>query len=116
MPIRLSGMVSGLDTEAIVEERMTAQRAKQTKVENKQTKLTWKLEKWKELNTKLYSFYTNKVSKLRLEGSYMTKKVTSSDESIVSATVGSSASKGAHSLTVNSLASAQYVNSAKIQH
>lgn len=116
MPIRLSGMVSGLDTEAIVEELMTAQRAKQTKVENKQTKLTWKQEKWKELNTKLYSFYTNKVSKLRLEGSYMTKKVTSSDESIVSATVGSSASKGAHSLTVNSLASAQYVTSAKIQH
>lgn len=116
MPIRLSGMVSGLDTEAIVEELMSAQRMKKTKVENKQTKLTWKQEKWKELNTKLYSFYTNKVSKMRLEGSYMTKKVTSSEENLVKASVSSSAPKGAHTLTVNSMASAQYVTSAKVKH
>ena len=116
MPIRLSGMASGLDTEAIVEELMSAQRMKKTKIENKETKLTWKQEKWKELNTKLYSFYTNKVSKMRLQGSYMTKKVTSSDEGIVKASVGSSAPKGAHTLEVNSLASAQYVTSAKVKH
>ena len=80
MPIRLSGMVSGLDTEAIVEELMTAQRAKQTKVENKQTKLTWKQEKWKELNTKLYSLYTTELNKLTLQSSYLTKKASVSDE------------------------------------
>ena len=38
MPIRLSGITSGLDTDAMVKELMTAQRTKLTKIDNKKIK------------------------------------------------------------------------------
>ena len=38
MPIRMTGLNSGLDTESIIAALMSAQRTKQTKVENKRTK------------------------------------------------------------------------------
>ena len=57
MPIRMTGLTSGLDTESIVNALMSAQRTKQTKVENKKQKLEWKQEIWKGLNTKIYGFY-----------------------------------------------------------
>ena len=113
MPIRLGGMISGLDTDAIVKELMSAQSLKKTNVENKKTKLDWKKEKWEELNTKIYSLYTEKLSNLKLQGGYLTKKVSSSDEGRVKATA-TSASNGSYSLEVKSLASAQYVTGADI--
>ena len=46
MAIRMSGMVSGLDTEGIIQSLMEVQTKKKTKVENNKTKLEWKQEKW----------------------------------------------------------------------
>lgn len=109
MPIRLSGMVSGMDTEAMVKELMAAHSIKKTKIEQKKTKLDWKQEKWADLNTKLYKLYTEQVSKLRLAGNYATKKVTSSNENIVTATSSTSAGSGSHTIAVKELASAQYL-------
>lgn len=40
MPIRMTGLTSGLDTESIVNALMSAQRTKQTKVENKNRNLS----------------------------------------------------------------------------
>lgn len=114
MSIRMSGLVSGLDTDSIVQELMSAQQTKKQKVVNSQTKLTWQQEIWKDLNTKLYSFYTGSLSKLRTQGNYLTKKVSSSNESAVTATATINATTGAHSVQVKSLASAQYVTSGKV--
>lgn len=108
MPIRLSGLVSNLDTDAIVQELMSAQSLKKTKIENKITKLEWKQEKWKELNTKIYSFYTGSLSKMRLQGNYASKKASSTNETAATATVTSNASNGAHKLSISKLASSQY--------
>jgi len=113
MPIRMSGMVSNLDTDAIIKEMMSAQSLKKTAVENKKTKLEWKKEKWEEMNTKIYSMYTEKLSALKLQGTYMTKKATSSDESKVKASV-SNASTGSYKVKVDSLASAEYVTGSDI--
>ncbi len=113
MPVRLSGMISGLDTDAIVKELMSAQTLKKTNIENKKTKLDWKKEKWEELNTKTYALYTEKLSSLKLQGGYLDKKVTSSDESRVKASAAG-ASAGSYSIEVQSLASAQYVTGADI--
>lgn len=114
MPIRMSGLVSNLDTDAIVKELMSAQRLKKTKIEQKKTKLEWTQDKWKELNTKLYSFYTDYASKMRLQTSYKTKAVTSSDTTKVSATAGANAATGSHTISVKQLASAQYLTSNKV--
>ena len=91
MAIRMSGMISGLDTDAIIKDLMSAQATKKTSVEQKKEKLDWKKEKWEEMNTKLYSLYTEKLSGLKLQGSYMAKKVTSSDEGKAKATATTAA-------------------------
>jgi flagellar hook-associated protein 2 len=114
MPIRLSGLASGLDTESIVSELMSAQRLRKTKIENKKTKAEWKQDQWKELNKKLYAFYTGSLSKMKMQGSFSTKKAESSDASKVSVTAGNNAVEGTHNIKVNSLASAQYVTGSKL--
>lgn len=114
MAIRLSGIVSGLDTEGIVKELMKAQSAKKTKIDNKITKHEWKQEKWKDLNTKLYSLYTGKLSKIRTQGAFLAKSTSSSDTSKVTATAATNAVNGSHSVRVDQLASAQYVTGSKL--
>ncbi|MCR4803869.1 MAG: flagellar filament capping protein FliD [Lachnospiraceae bacterium] len=115
MGIRMSGINSGLDTDAIVQALVSAQSMKVKKVENKLTKSEWKQEIWKDINTKLYSLYTGPLTKFKSQGSYNAKKVASSDESICTATAAASAGNGTHTLKVTSLASAQIVTSAQIK-
>ena len=50
MPIRMTGMVSGLDTDSIVKELVSAYSTKKEKYEKEQTKLGWKQEIWKRKN------------------------------------------------------------------
>ncbi len=114
MAIRLSGMSSGLDTDSIIKELMKAQSLKKTKIEQKKTKLEWTQDKWKDLNTKIYNLYTNQVSKMRLQSTYKIKSVASSDETKVMATAGPNAATGSHTISVNQLASAQYLTSNKV--
>lgn len=109
MGIGLSGMISGLDTDTLIKQLMSAERTKVTKVENKITLNEWKTEKWKDLNTKIYSLYTGSLAKMKTQGNYLTKKTSSSNDKVVSASAGSSAPVGTHYVTVESVASAQYV-------
>lgn len=111
MSIRMSGMISGLDTDSIVQALMSAQRSKQTKISNKKQKLEWKKELWGEMNTKIYNFYKGSLSKIKAQGTYKTKNAVSSDTSKVTATAGTGASEGTYKIKVNSVASAQYVTS-----
>ncbi|MBP1753969.1 MAG: hypothetical protein H6Q59_367 [Firmicutes bacterium] len=114
MAIKLSGLSSGMDTESIVAELMSAQRLRKTKVENKKTKTEWKQDKWKDLNKKLYSFYTGSLYKMKLQSNFTTKSVESSDPSKVAVTASSSATEGNHQIKVANLASAEYVTGAKL--
>ena len=114
MAIRMTGLNSGLDTDAIVQALMSAKRTKQTKIKSKQTKLEWKKEIWAGLNTKLYNFYTSSLGKIKSKGSFKTKAANSSDSSKVTATATSAAAEGTYRIKVNSLASAQYVTSSKL--
>ena len=109
MGIGLSGMVSGMDTDSIVKAMVSAQQTKATKIENKITLNKWTTDAWSGLNTKIYSFYTKYASKLRLQSSYMTRTAKSSNESIVTATAGSTAAVGTHTLKIKQLASSQYI-------
>ena len=74
MGIRMSGLSSGMDTEAIVKELMSAQSMKKNKVVKAKTKLEWTQTKWSELNTKLTGLYNNFVSKMQLSTAYKTRK------------------------------------------
>lgn len=114
MAIRMSGLSSGLDTEAIVGALMSAQSLKKTKLTQAKTKLEWTQTKWKELNTKLYKLYTEQVSKLQLQTSYMTKKATISDETKAKITASAKAVNGSYTMEVNNIATAQYLTGSKI--
>ena len=114
MAIRMSGMISGLDTDAIIKDLMKAQSDKKTKLEQTKEKLGWKKEKWEEMNTKVYALYTEKLSSLKLQGTYLAKKAVSSDETKakVSAT---NTSSGSYKLQIDELASAEYVTGKDIK-
>jgi len=114
MAIRMSGLSSGLDTEALVGALMSAQSLKKTKLTQAKTKLEWTQTKWKELNTKLYKLYTEQVSKLQLQTSYITKKATISDETKAKITASAKAVNGSYTMEVNNIATAQYLTGSKI--
>lgn len=113
MPIRMTGLNSGLDTEAIISELMTAYNTKTDNYTKAQTKLTWTQDAWKSLNTKVYSLYTN-VSNLKYSSAYSTKKTAVSDATKASATASGSAVTGTQKLNVISLAQTGYMTGAKL--
>ncbi len=114
MGIGLSGMVSGLDTDAIVKAMVSGQQAKATKIENKITLNKWTKDVWSDMNSKIYNFYTKYSSKLRLQTSYMTKTANSSNEGVAKVTGSSAAAVGTHKLQVLDLASSQYLTSKQL--
>lgn len=116
MPIRMTGLTSGLDTESIVNQLMSAQRTKQTKVENKKQKLEWKQEIWKGLNTKIYGFYKDSLSKMKYSSNYSTTKASVSDSTKLTATASTKAAAGSYKVEIKSIASAQYVTSGKLSY
>lgn len=69
MPIRITGLNSGLDTESIISALVSSYSYKTSKYKKAQTKLSWKQEAWSTLNSKVYSFYNN-VGKLKLSSAY----------------------------------------------
>lgn len=115
MAIRMTGLNSGLNTESIVAALMSAQRTKQTKIENKKTKLEWKQEVWSSLNTKIYDFYKGSLAKIRMQSNYRTKAATSSNTSKVTATASTNAATGSYAIKVKQIASAQSVTGGKIK-
>lgn len=113
MPIRLSGMASGLDTDAIVKELVSAYQTKTDKYKKAQTKLEWKQDAWKELNAKIYKFYTNTFNRT-LSSNYNKKKTVSSDESKASVVAANGSVTGTQTLKINALAKSGYLTGAEI--
>ena len=114
MGIRMSGLSSGMDTEAIVKELMSTQSLKKNKVVKAKTKLEWTQTKWADLNTKLTGLYNNFVTKMQLSTAYKTKKTTISDTSKASVSAKTNAVNGSYTMEVKNIATAQYLTGAKI--
>lgn len=113
MAMRVSGINSGLDTDSIVQELVSAYNTKTEKYQKEQTKLSWKQEIWKGLNTKVYSLYNN-AGKLRFSSAYNTKKTTSSDTTKATVTASSSAVNGTQKLHVLATAQSGYLTGGKL--
>lgn len=115
MTIRITGMNSGLDTESIITELVSAQSAKKNSLVKAQTKLSWKMDAWKTLNSKIYSFYTGTVSDLRFSTAYAKKKTTVSNSSVASVIADANATDGVQTLKVNKLAKSGYLTGAELK-
>ncbi len=109
MAIRVSGLVSGLDTDSIVQELVSAYSTKKEKYEKAQTKQEWKMDAWKTMNSKIYGFYTSSLSNMRISTAYSLKTSSVSNSNIATVKASSSAVNGTQKMKVNKLASSAYM-------
>lgn len=111
--IRMSGMVSGLDTESIITALTSNYKTKVDKAKGEQKKLSWTQDAWKTMNTKIYGLYSGKVSNMRYSTAY-SKKVTKSSNSALSVEAGSDAAEGNSTAKIISMAKSGYLTGAQI--
>ncbi len=107
-------MISGMDTEALVNALVKDKVERKNKYVKAKTKLEWKQDAYKAINTKVYSLY-NKVSNLRFTSAYSLKKTTVSNPNKVKVTASGTASNGTQTLKVSNLAKAGYLTGAKLK-
>lgn len=113
MPIRLTGLASGLDTETIISALVSSYNYKTQKYKKAQTKLSWKQDAWKTLNTKIYSLYTS-LDGLRFSKNYNLKTTTCSDTTKATVTATNNAVNGTQKLNVIQVAQAGYLTGGKL--
>lgn len=114
MPIRLSGMSSGLDTDTIVKELVAAYATKKDNYVKKQTKLEWTMDAWKEVNTKVYGFYTSTLSGMRYSSSYNLRTTTITDSKVAQVSASAGAVTSTQTLAVKQLAASGYLTGGEV--
>ena len=112
--IRMTGMVSGMDTESIIKAYTSKTESKLQKARNKKTLNTWTQDAWKDMNSKIYSFYSKTLSTNRFSSAYKKMKTTTSN-SALSVTAGDNAVTGAQTAQIKSAASAAYYTGASME-
>lgn len=112
--VSISGLVSNLDTDSIVNALVSAYSTKKDKYVKAQTKLEWKQDAWKELNTKIYSFYSGTLSSLRFSNAF-SKKASSVDSTKATVKASSDAVSGTQKLKIKQLAKSGYLTGAVVK-
>ena len=115
MPIRITGLTSGLDTEAIISALVSSYNYKTNKYKKAQTKLSWKQDAWKSLNTKIYSLYSS-VGNMKLSTAYNLKSTTVSDSTKATVKAGNNAPTGTQQLNIIKVAQAGYLTGAQLSN
>lgn len=115
MPVRISGMNSGLDTEALVKELVSAYSKKKDTYTKKQTKLEWTMDAWKDVNTKVYGFYTKSLSNMRYSTNYNLRTTSISKPSVAQVSASAGAVTSTQSLAVKQLAASAYFTGGEIK-
>lgn len=104
MPMRLTGMATGLDTDTLIKDLMTGHRIKVDKVKKNQTLVEWKKQAWNDMNKLLYGFYKGPLAKFKSQSTFFQNAASISDSNTASVTAQSGAMRGTHSLEVIELA------------
>lgn len=114
MAMRLSGLMSGMDTESIISQLVEARRVKVDTAKKEQTKLEWKQDAWKELNNKIKKLYDGTMSNLRFTSSYAKKVTKVSNSSVADVITSDSAMNSVQTLEVRKLAASGYLTGAEV--
>lgn len=102
MSMRISGLISGMDTENIIKDMLKAETSKIDRQKQQKQILEWRRDSYRELNMKLLSF-RNSLADLKLPSTFGGKSVECSDKSVLTATATANAQNGTHIIKVNSL-------------
>ncbi|MBR1472390.1 MAG: flagellar filament capping protein FliD [Lachnospiraceae bacterium] len=111
--IRMTGMVSGMDTESIIKAYTSKTESKLQKARNSKTLNTWTQDAWKDLNSKIYGFYSKTLSTTRFSSAFKKMKTTTSN-SALTVTAGANAASGVQTAQIKSAAAAAYLTGSKV--
>ncbi|GAB5440473.1 MAG: hypothetical protein Fues2KO_08220 [Fuerstiella sp.] len=110
MPITIDGLVSGLDTESIVNGLLEIQQQQLDRIELKRADVLAEKSTFAQLEAQLLTFRSNVSRLARVQNSPFEKNlVTVSDEAVLSATASAKAANGVYRLTVDSVAKAHQI-------
>jgi flagellar hook-associated protein 2 len=99
----IMGLNSGIDTQAMIDKIMKYDKKPLESLKQKQQLLIWKQTAYRAQNTALKQL-KDMLFDLKLQASYNTKSVTSSNSQVVTGTSSSGAPNGSYSINVQSLA------------
>lgn len=114
MAMRLTGLMSGMDTETLIQELVSAKQTKVDDAKKAQQKLEWKQDAWKELNNKIKKLYNGTLSTLRYQGSYAKKVTKISNSSVATILTEDTAMNSVQTLKVEQLAQSGYLTGAAV--
>ncbi len=112
MPMRMTGLMSGMDTESVIKELVAVRQKKVDTAKKAQTKLEWKQDAWKSLNTKLKNLQSKYVNNLRFSTAYAKLKTNVSDSSKANVITGENATASVQNLKITQLAKTAYFTGA----
>ena len=109
MAMRLSGLMSGMDTDSVIQELVAARQSKVDDAVKAQTKQEWKQDAWKDLNKKIKNLQTKYLSNMRFSSAYMKQTTKVSDSSVASVITSDNAVTSVQELEVTDLAKTAYL-------
>ncbi len=101
--LRIGGLATGMDIDQIVSDLMKIQRMRLDRIKQNRQLLEWQRADFRAVHASLVTLRET-AFKLRVQGTFLAKSATSSNETAVTATAGTSAAAGTYSVTVWQLA------------
>lgn len=96
--LRISGLASGMNTDEIVANLVKAQSSRLNKMQQSKTLASWKTDAYRDVNKKVDEFH-KAMRDLRLQSTFNKQTVSSSLESVVSATVSGTPTQSSYEIT-----------------
>lgn len=110
-PIRLSGLSSGFDWEAMVQKLIAVERRPIDMLRQRQAEIQRKKQAWLDVQSRLDNL-SGRLGDLKLAATFLSKKAVSADDKKVTAGATTAALNGTYTVTVKQLATASRITSA----
>ena len=107
--IRMGGLISGIDTDSIIESLVSTKKKKVTDAKADQKKLEWKQTIYGDINTNIKGLFQSNLSVMRFSGSYKKMTTAVSNSSAASVITGDGAVNATQKLRVEKLAKSAYL-------
>lgn len=111
--LRMSGLISGLDTESIISALVSSKQVKVDNTKGAQTKLEWKQDLWKDLNKELKSLQSA-AQNMRFSTAYAKKTTNVSNPNKASVITNGDAVDSVQSLQIDKLAKTAYLTGGEV--
>ncbi len=112
--IRFSGMASGMDTDSVVKALLGNEKGKIDRQKQHQALLEWKRDAWKDMNSKVNTFYSKYIDKMRLRSTFNKTMVSVSNPQGIILDKNITLPEGNHTLEIQQMATKATVHSKSI--